>query len=72
MGLTQGKYDAERVGNQSSTSIGIWSPSNKGPYRYIRIKANPQNDTLKLCEVQVKGYTQAGTPCKNILNDNAI
>ncbi|KAH3754587.1 hypothetical protein DPMN_189265 [Dreissena polymorpha] len=62
MGLTHGKNEAENIMNLSTNSTATWSPDNKGPYRYLRIQANPKNETLSLCEVQVQGQLQQRTP----------
>ncbi|XP_052214588.1 uncharacterized protein LOC127833398 [Dreissena polymorpha] len=62
MGLTQGLYETEGIMDLSTLSPATWSPSNNGPYRYARIQANPQTETLKLCEVLVKGQNQPRTP----------
>ncbi|KAH3816743.1 hypothetical protein DPMN_118264 [Dreissena polymorpha] len=72
MGLTHGKNEAEGITNLSTNSIATWSPDNKGPYRYMTIKANEQNDTLKLCEVQAHGHLQERPPCTNMFNNNDI
>ncbi|XP_052219995.1 uncharacterized protein LOC127837151 [Dreissena polymorpha] len=61
-GLALGKYKAATIMNTTTSSENTWRPASNGPYRHIRIKANPQNQPLKLCELQITGSPQPRTP----------
>ncbi|KAH3869401.1 hypothetical protein DPMN_032565 [Dreissena polymorpha] len=60
LGMTQELYQAQEIMNRSS--IATWRPADKGPYRYIRIQGSPQQEPLKLCNLQIKGYVSPRKP----------
>ncbi|KAH3875736.1 hypothetical protein DPMN_039012 [Dreissena polymorpha] len=64
MRLTHGMYEAEEIMNTSTIGQASLSLSDKGPYRHVRIQANQENETLTLCEIQIKGNPQPRTPRK--------
>ncbi|KAH3875745.1 hypothetical protein DPMN_039021 [Dreissena polymorpha] len=64
MGMTHGMYEAEEVMNTSTLGQASLSLSDKDPYRYVKIQVNQENETLTLCEIQIKGYPQPRTPRK--------
>ncbi|XP_052236331.1 uncharacterized protein LOC127848077 [Dreissena polymorpha] len=70
MGVTKGVYKAERIMNTSSSNPAKWGPAVIGLYRYIRVRANPQNDELAVCELKVNGYPR--TPHYRVITGIAM
>ncbi|KAH3792903.1 hypothetical protein DPMN_146404 [Dreissena polymorpha] len=58
MGLALGQYEAVTIMNTNT----YWYPASNGPYRHVRITANPQNQPLKLCELELWGDSKPRTP----------
>ncbi|XP_052214461.1 uncharacterized protein LOC127833323 [Dreissena polymorpha] len=60
LGMTQDQYQAHGIMNRNS--LATWRPAEKGPYRYIRIQGSLQQEPLKICNLQIKGYLPSRKP----------
>ncbi|KAH3728731.1 dorsal-ventral patterning tolloid-like protein 1 [Dreissena polymorpha] len=72
MGLARGKYEADAILSPSAFSSATWRPTNKGPYRHVRVMAKPENQPLTICELQIKGSEQPKTPLFRVFTGIAM